>query len=811
MEEQLHPEMITGRDIVITGQQPWDVNIGSNCKNIAEEFSKHNRVLYVNTPLDRITSWRNRHQPEIIKRKEIIRGNKDAVEQIHANLWVLTPDCKLESINWIGIQKLFERLNKINNKRFATTIQAAIKELGFSNIILFNDNDMFRSYHLKELLKPCVSIYYSRDYMLAVDYWKKHGKKMEPELIAKSDICVANSTYLANYCRQYNPASFYVGQGCELELFTRDIGAARPADMLNMRGPIIGYVGALQSIRLSIDIIRHLAVNRPDWNIVLVGPEDTQFLNSDLHTIPNVYFLGSKPVEEIPVYVNAFDVCINPQLVNQVTIGNYPRKIDEYLAMGKPVVATQTDAMSVFSEHCYLAGSKEAYVTLISKALEEDSVEKRKARMEFAAGHTWKNSVKDIYSAINQTFEKRATLPEHLIILGMPRYDDDLESTSYMLAKELAAHFKVYYVDNPFTYRDYVQSHNTPQLQKRKEFFKSSSNGVIDTTVANLKVVITPLIPSIHFLPEGWLYRRLLRISEHIIRKRIKKTLTGEGTDRFIYLNSFNFHYPRVMDKADPALTIYHSLDPMIMDFDKKHGLISEPIVVKESDLVVCSAKALAEQFRRVNPNTYFLPNAADVTHARKALEPGLEIHASIRSVPHPVIGYFGNIERRIDYKLVETVAQLLPSYHFVFAGPYNDAYIPASFKSLPNVFLTGKVPYADMPAVIKGFDVAIIPFQSDEVSSSIFPLKLFEYLGAGKPVVATHFNPNLKQFTGERVQYQNEPGAFAQALEAACAERNSNVQERVQLASENTWVHRARQLMELMQQTLKQQQNNNG
>jgi teichuronic acid biosynthesis glycosyltransferase TuaH len=812
MEEQpLYPEMITGRDIVITGQQPWDTSIGSNCKNIAEEFSKHNRVLYVNTPLDTITSWRNRHQPEVIKRKEIIRGNKETVEQIHANLWVLTPDCKLNSINWIGNQQLFERLNKANNKRFATAIQTAIKQLGFKDILLFNDNDMFRSYHLKDFLKPSVSLYYSRDYMLAVDYWKKHGEKMEPELIAKSDICVANSTYLANYCRQYNPDSFYVGQGCELEVFTRGIGAPLPADMQNMQGTVIGYVGALQSIRLSIDIIRHLAVSRSDWNIVLVGPEDTQFLNSDLHSLPNVYFLGSKAVEDIPLYINAFDVCINPQLVNQVTIGNYPRKIDEYLAMGKPVVATQTDAMSVFAQHCYLANSKEEYVTFISKALDEDGEEKRKARMEFAAGHTWENSVKEIYSAINQTFEKRATLSKHVIILGMPRYDDDLESTSYMLAKELAAHFNVYYVDNPFTYRDYLQSHHTPKLQKRKEFFKSSSNGVIDTTVANLKVVITPLIPSIHFLPEGWLYRRLLRISENIIRKRIKKVINEEGIDRFIYLNSFNFHYPRVMDALDPALTIYHSLDPMIMDFDKKHGLTSEPIIVKESDLVICSAKTLAEQFSTINPNTYFLPNAADVTHTGKALAPELEIHASIHSIPHPVIGYFGNIERRIDYELVEMVAKLLPAYSFVFAGPYNDSYIPASFKSLPNIFLTGKVPYTDMPAVIKGFDVAIIPFKSDEVSSSIFPLKLFEYLGAGKPVVATNFNPDLKQFTGEWVRYQNEPVAFAKALEVAYSERNLHVQERVLLASENTWVHRVRQLMVLMQQALKQQQGSNG
>ncbi|HAI83429.1 MAG TPA: glycosyl transferase family 1, partial [Chitinophagaceae bacterium] len=87
------------------------------------------------------------------------------------------------------------------------------------------------------------------------------------------------------------------------------------------------------------------ATAKPEWSLVLVGPEDEAFKQSALHQLPNVHFLGSKQPEALPEYVAAFDVCINPQLLNEVTIGNYPRKVDEYLAMGKPVVATQTEAM----------------------------------------------------------------------------------------------------------------------------------------------------------------------------------------------------------------------------------------------------------------------------------------------------------------------------------------------------------------------------------------------------------------------------------------------------------------------------------
>jgi glycosyltransferase involved in cell wall biosynthesis len=114
-----------------------------------------------------------------------------------------------------------------------------------------------------------------------------------------------------------------------------------------------------------------------------------------------VHFLGSKPPASLPAYINAFDVCINPQIVNAVTIGNYPRKIDEYLAAGKPTVATKTEAMSIFSEYVYLAETKDDYVMLIKKALANNSDEMSRERQAFATSHTWANSVKEIYKAIN--------------------------------------------------------------------------------------------------------------------------------------------------------------------------------------------------------------------------------------------------------------------------------------------------------------------------------------------------------------------------------------------------------------------------
>ncbi|PWV55804.1 glycosyltransferase [Chitinophaga sp. S165] len=393
--------LIRNRDIVIIGLQQWYTPIGSNCKNIALQFARHNRVLYVNSPLDRRTILRQKDDPNISYHLKTLQNKEPAIVPVGENLWSFYPSSVLESINWLPApaSPLFSWLNKRNNRKFAASIKDAMDALGFSDVILFNDNDIFRGFYMKELLKPSTYIYYSRDYLLGVDYWKKHGEKLEPLHIAKADVAVANSNYLADMLRKYNPKSYYVGQGCDLSLFDASREYPLPADMEGIDRPIIGYVGALNSLRLDIGILEHIAKGQ-DWSVVLVGPEDEEFRKSILHQLPNVHFLGRKELKELPAYINAFDVCINPQQVNVLTVGNYPLKIDEYLALGKPVVATATRTMEYFDSHTYLARNANEYVTLINKALEEDSPELRERRIEFARSHSWENSVTAIYKAI---------------------------------------------------------------------------------------------------------------------------------------------------------------------------------------------------------------------------------------------------------------------------------------------------------------------------------------------------------------------------------------------------------------------------
>lgn len=395
--------MIKNRDIVVVGLAAMDSRIGSNVINLAHVFAAHNRVLYVNYPIDRFTVWRDKSDELIQKRLRMMKNKEPKLVKVADNFWNLYPDTILESISQLPVNWLFDILNRINNKRQAKEVNWAIDKLKFKDIIIFNDTDMFRSLFLKEMIQAKTFVYYTRDNMIAVDFWKTQGIRIEAKIMAKADVVVANSTYLANLAKRFNPHSYYVGQGCDVSLFDKKLIAGPPDDMkplIELKKPIIGYIGVLFNLRLDIEVLVHIAKERPQWSLVLVGPEDEAFASSELHHLENVYFLGSKKMEELPAYLNYFDVALNPQKLNEVTIGNYPRKIDEYLAMGKPTVATKTEGMSVFADYTYLAENKEGYVELIGKALDENSPEKEIEREKLARSHTWEANAEEIYHKI---------------------------------------------------------------------------------------------------------------------------------------------------------------------------------------------------------------------------------------------------------------------------------------------------------------------------------------------------------------------------------------------------------------------------
>ena len=403
-------------NIIMLCQQDWDLKLGTNARNLAREFARHNRVLYVNMPLDVSALVLGFRRPAVRQRFRVLLGWAQGLTYVEPNVWLCTPDCLALSINWLTSARLFSVGNKLNAWLLARSIRKAARTLGFDAPYLLQDGLIFQGTELKRLLKPRKFIYYLRDYMVTVPYFRRHGPAAEARLLQQADVVAANSAYLTDYAHHTNPHSYDIGQGCVLALYQAETRHEVPADLAAVPLPRIGYTGFLTTVRLDLELLLALARKRPDYHLVLVGPEDADFRQSALHGLSNVHFLGNKTPAQLPAYVQHFDVCINPQAVNDVTQGNYPLKIDEYLAMGRPVVATRTRTMEVFADYAYLAGNQYEWLAQLAQVLVAPDPERAARGVALAQSHTWAASVAKLYAAVRAVSPAPAALMPALVL-----------------------------------------------------------------------------------------------------------------------------------------------------------------------------------------------------------------------------------------------------------------------------------------------------------------------------------------------------------------------------------------------------------
>jgi glycosyltransferase involved in cell wall biosynthesis len=169
------------------------------------------------------------------------------------------------------------------------------------------------------------------------------------------------------------------------------------------------------------------------------------------------------------------------------------------------------------------------------------------------------------------------------------------------------------------------------------------------------------------------------------------------------------------------------------------------------------------------------------------------------------VIGFAGNfLSNKVDFALLEAVARARPDWTMLLVGPSrpDTADELERLAGLANVRRVGGVPYEEMPRTVAAFDVGLIPYLENDYTRSCSPLKLFEYLAAGKPVVATGL-PELRGFEPHVVVAEGVDGTLA-AIDAALTMLDaSRAAERCALAARNTWETRAEHLLGLVTQEL--------
>jgi glycosyltransferase involved in cell wall biosynthesis len=393
-----------------------------------------------------------------------------------------------------------------------------------------------------------------------------------------------------------------------------------------------------------------------------------------------------------------------------------------------------------------------------------------------------------------------------IVILALPKHDDDYTSTPYQLAVAWAKERTVWYVSHPYTWLDFVRKRNDAALQKRwratQKAVQSSDQYVAEYDEATkLYLLYLPLTLPINSLPPGKLYRYFSRINHHWVASTIRKMLKKEGIHHYHFINSHDFYLNDIAQQLPrPVRSVYHCIDPIVKAYSARHGHYLEAAAAREADVVVTTSPYLRDKMQAYHANAHCVPNAANFALSHQATRPETPVHAEVAAIPAPRIGYIGNIERRIAYDWLSVIFRRQPHWQLVMVGPRDAQFVPADFFDLPNVYWIAPVAHARLPSVLKGFDVALIPFKKDEVSAQIYPLKLFEYMGSGKPVVTTNFNPDVIGPFCDQVHIGTTASELEQSISDALEDIDpARVALRLRTAAQNDWGHRAQQFIQLL------------
>lgn len=323
----------------------------------------------------------------------------------------------------------------------------------------------------------------------------------------------------------------------------------------------------------------------------------------------------------------------------------------------------------------------------------------------------------------------------------------------------------------------------------------------------NLWVVTPPFL-----VPRRSVFVRRLnrRITTRGVLKRLRKLmrrLKFEKPVLWIYRPEAVWFAGRLNERLVFYDCVDDYVDYPIYPFDEDNERIrrDEAELLARADLVTTSSRHLYERKSPANPNTYYVPNVADAAHFARAAEADVHIPPDVANLPEPRVGFAGAVESyKLDTALLSAMADERPAWQIILIGPaaLGDPELDA-LTAKPNVRLLGLRPYAELPDYLATMDVLVIPYRLNEYTQGVFPIKFFEYLATGKPVVCTEL-PALTEYGGI-VPLVSDPPTFIETVERALAgEQDDKRRDRVELAFENTWEKRIGKLSGLIDETIR-------
>jgi len=333
------------------------------------------------------------------------------------------------------------------------------------------------------------------------------------------------------------------------------------------------------------------------------------------------------------------------------------------------------------------------------------------------------------------------SLPD-LVCFAHLHWDFVWQRPQHLLSR-FAQHGRVYYVEDAFYHPDDLVE---PHME-----VKERQNGV--------KVLV------VH-LPQ------YLRADEAVADEAQFAVLTRFFTDNSVKQYVFWYYTPMALGKSrlfSPVLTVYDCMDELAQfKFAPPELRQREQELFKKADLVFTGGQRIYESKREQHDDAHAFPSSIDKAHFGQARDPKLAEPADQAGIAHPRIGFFGVIDERLDIELLGHLATDHPEWQFVIIGPVVKI-DPATLPHNENIHYLGGKNYQELPAYLRGWDVATLLFARNESTEFISPTKTPEYLAAGRPVVSTSIRDVVRPYGDMNlVQIADDPKDFGKAITIA-------------------------------------------
>lgn len=388
-------------DLLCIGQEDWDEIWRRNqflLTGLAATDATA-RILFVERPCDLTHGLRTRAfmRPRALQRAKLalaLRGPRQCADA--RDLWLLTP-FKLLPHGVPLMRRVNEWLERAQVKR-------ALRALRMQHYVFWSQNPEAAHW----LTDPAIAfaVYDATDDWSVMDgppRWVDVVRRGQERLARQADVVLACSQALFDKWSRVNPTTALLPNGVEVAHYARTGQLPRPADVLGVPRPVLGYTGTLHDERVDAELVCQAAAMRPAWQFVFIGPDYLRSATrARLAALPNVHLLGPRPYRDLPAYMGLFDLCVIPHRVTAFTESLNPIKIYEYLATGLPIVSTPVATVRELPELVYLARDAREFVAGVEAALAEAGDEAPRRRRALAAENSWLRRVADVVAAIDE-------------------------------------------------------------------------------------------------------------------------------------------------------------------------------------------------------------------------------------------------------------------------------------------------------------------------------------------------------------------------------------------------------------------------